>query len=154
MIRLAKATDALQLYKIIQLAFSRYQDDSVVATALNETVQTLEYKLKSGHQALLLFDEENVIGMCLFQITQSTCLFHRFCIHPNYQGKGISKQLLNSLEYYAKELNCTQMKCEARLANCTYYLRQGYTIAHYRDSSSLYVLEKSLNTVNKTWQCA
>ncbi|MBM7837909.1 hypothetical protein JOC54_001140 [Alkalihalobacillus xiaoxiensis] len=43
MIRLAKATDALQLYKIIQLAFSRYQDDSVVATALNETVQTLEY---------------------------------------------------------------------------------------------------------------
>lgn len=154
MIRLATATDAYELYKMLQLSFARYQFDSVITTALTETTQSLEHKLNTSYKALLLFEEKTLIGMCLFQINQSTCSFHRFCIHPDYQGKGISKELLYGLEQKAFELGCADLHCESRLENCDYYIRQGYEITQYLDSSSLYVLEKSINTLNKTWQCA
>ncbi|WP_054712276.1 GNAT family N-acetyltransferase [Bacillus sp. JCM 19041] len=154
MIRPATAADAHELYIMLQHSFKKYAEASVPASALTETPSSLEHKLSTTFQAYLYVADGHVVGVCMYQFINGACHFHRLCVHSHHQGKGISKKLLQQLETRAIEQGCTELYCESRFSNCSYYLQQNYSITNYNETTSLYLLKKILTNTKKAWQCA
>lgn len=98
--------------------------------------------LKKGH-LYAIFNEEDCIGVVVVNEFQSTKykglpwsdtkgkpgVIHRLAVHPDSQGKGIGKWLLEHAEIVAKSKGYTSIRLDAYMANPSairMYERAGY----------------------------
>jgi len=99
--------------------------------------------LKKGH-LYAIFHKEICIGVVVVNQEQSSkyaglpwndlkgrpAVIHRLAVHPEWQGKGIGKQLLQHAEALAKSKGCTGIRLDAYSDNSNairMYERAGYT---------------------------
>lgn len=99
--------------------------------------------LKQGHLHAI-FNEETCIGVVVVNDDQSSkyadlpwqdqegrpAVIHRLAVHPESQGKGIGKQLLQHAEELAKSKGYTSIRLDAYTANpaaIKMYERAGYS---------------------------
>jgi ribosomal protein S18 acetylase RimI-like enzyme len=65
---------------------------------------------------------------------------HDIAVHPDFRGQGVGRQLLTTLEQYAKSQNCCKITLEVLMGNTT--ARQVYTKAGFED----YALDPAVGT--------
>ncbi|WP_144558666.1 GNAT family N-acetyltransferase [Shouchella miscanthi] len=154
MIRKAVMTDCQAIHQLIRSSFQIYKHDPVTASALHETRLSIALRLSQKEEAFVCMKENRIVGCVFFRHDEKTCSFFRLSVDPSYQGQGISKLLLKSVEKEALHRQCLELTCETREMNIPFYCKQGYQKVSFNNHSSLYVFKKALNMSKKTWQCA
>lgn len=61
--------------------------------------------------------EDKVVGFIDFWITFETCQLANIAVHPDYQGHGFSKEMMDLMVHFANELNCENIMLEVRVSN-------------------------------------
>lgn len=132
MIRLANVEDAHQVHRIMIAAFEEYRDLDVPSSALNETVNSIEEKLKNGAESALLYIQDgDPLGTVRFKMEENSLYFFRLSVCPKARGQGIAKAMLSWLENHAKEYGKTEMCCRVRMSlpqNIQLYNSVGYIV--------------------------
>ena len=64
----------------------------------------------------------------LHRLTQISAQIRYMAVHPQQQGKGIGRQLLQRLEQEAVNWGCQEIVLNARSGSLDFYLHQGYQI--------------------------
>ncbi len=154
LIRKAVMTDCQPIHHLIQTSFQIYRHDPVTASALHETRLSIALRLSRHEEAFVCMKDNRIVGCIFYAQNQQVCTFFRLSVDPVYQGQGISKLLLKTVEQEALNRSCRELMCETRATNIPFYAKQGYEEVSFNTSSSLYVFKKSLNMSKKTWQCA
>lgn len=117
MIRLANVEDAHLFHQIMMVAFEEYRHIGVPSSALNETVNSIEGKLRNGSEkALLYFTDEVPLGCAWFTMNENTLYFSRLAVCLEARGRGIAKSMLLWLENYAKTYGATEIRCRVRIS--------------------------------------
>ncbi|MBB5323093.1 GNAT superfamily N-acetyltransferase [Anoxybacillus tepidamans] len=131
-IRLAREEEAFIVHQVMIAAFEEYRQMDVPSSALNETVDSIRQKLRSGtEQALLCFNSNQPIGTVRFTINGASLYFFRLSVCPKARGKGVAKAMLHWLEDYAKECKVQEIGCRVRASipkNIYLYESAGYHI--------------------------
>lgn len=112
-------------------AFIEYKDEIPPSSALEETVPSISTALVNGEQALISSIDEKPVGMVRFRVKEDCLYFYRLSVIPKKQGRGITKEILKSLEQYARELEKPMIQCKVRMAvpkNISLYRSIGYQI--------------------------
>lgn len=65
---------------------------------------------------------------------------HDIAVHPDFRGQGVARQLLKTLEQYAKSQNCCKITLEVLIGNTP--ARQAYVKAGFED----YALDPKMGT--------
>ncbi|MGV3464521.1 MAG: GNAT family N-acetyltransferase [Heyndrickxia sp.] len=127
-IKSAEVSDASLIHDLMMKAFKEVAPPS---SALEETVDSISNALKDKENGLIAYVEEKPVGMVRFQIVENGLYFYRLSVLPEYQGKGIAKKILTSLEDYAKQKEIPTLLCKVRLAiskNIQLYRSMDYRI--------------------------
>ena len=74
----------------------------------------------------LAMEGENVVGCVLFHPRPPTGKLFQMAIHPEYQGKGVGKLLVEHLEREAIHSGLTSIFCHARWEVRQFYAGIGY----------------------------
>ena len=98
-IRIARESDADEIYYLVQRAFSSYNAKGK-NTVQDEIIDDVLFDLK--HNLVLVIEYRGVIAVSMrLCAMEYNCLYlKRFSIHPHYQNLGLG----TSLYYYAEEL--------------------------------------------------
>ncbi|WP_078553850.1 GNAT family N-acetyltransferase [Bacillus alkalicellulosilyticus] len=131
-IRFARISEARTIHKIMLKAFS-HNNDGIPSSALEETIDDIEFALKNGEKAMLCLQEKSLIGMIRFQENEDSVYFYRLAVLPTMQRQGVAKRLLVALEEYAKKENKTSIWCKVRLSMpnaISLYSSNGYTLVN------------------------
>lgn len=116
-------------------AFSEYKNDKMPSSALEETESNIAKALsQEGEKALIAYESDEPVAMVRFKIEQYKMNFYRLSVNPLYQGKGVGKHLLKSLELYAKNEDISEIICKVRMnikRNVSLYKDIGYSIFDY-----------------------
>lgn len=107
----------------------------------------IKQTLDQGGKMLIMEDKrtKSFIGCSWLTNDGRRIYLHHFGIHPNYQGKGLSKPLLHESLQYAKKLNM-QIKLEVHNDNkiaASLYLNQGFT---YLGDYNVYII-RDINSI-------
>nr|WP_106779388.1 GNAT family N-acetyltransferase [Lysinibacillus timonensis] len=127
----AITSDAAIIHDLMMKAFMVYKNETPPSSALEETVQSVSEALEKGEKALIAYEENEPVGMVRFQLTDSGLYFYRLSVLPEKQGKGIAKQLLHSLEEYARKFAVSTILCKVRKSvrkNIQLYISLGYQV--------------------------
>ncbi len=105
-----------------------WESTSLSNKARGDNADTIHETLKLGGRMLLLFVGETLAGTSWITTDGRRLYLHHFGIHPDFQGKGLSKPLLEDSLSIAKELNM-QIKLEVHRTNkaaIALYARYGF----------------------------
>ena len=76
---------------------------------------------------LKLLSAEKIIGSVRAQIEQGTGKIGRLIVHPDYQNRGLGRQLMNAIEVKLAEVDRYELFTGHRsLKNLTFYQKLGY----------------------------
>jgi GNAT superfamily N-acetyltransferase len=76
-----------------------------------------------------VFENELAIASVLMlPVDQNTVKMRQVSTHPNYQGKGIGKELAAYTEHWTKEKGYKKIECHARKTAVEFYEKMGYKI--------------------------
>lgn len=82
-----------------------------------DNLAIIEQTLSIGGKLLTMFSEDNrLIGSSWLTTDGRRLYVHHFCIHPDFQGLGLSKALLKKSLSFAKKIN-QQIKLEVHRTN-------------------------------------
>ena len=127
-LRFASPSDSNLMCQLMHKAFAIYTHP--VSSALQETSESIKKELHTNEQAVLLFTDKNqLVAMVRFKQTLEGIHFHRFCVHPSFQGSGLGSRLLKSLEEYAHSQGIQRLICKVRsnaLENINFYEKNGF----------------------------
>jgi ribosomal protein S18 acetylase RimI-like enzyme len=84
--------------------------------ARGDNAQTIEKSLNSEGRFLVLTADEQVIGTSWLTSDTRRIYLHHFGIHPDFQGKGLSKMLLEASLAHVKQVGL-QVKLEVHQNN-------------------------------------
>ncbi|MEB8086948.1 GNAT family N-acetyltransferase [Staphylococcus pseudoxylosus] len=132
----ATISDVPIIHKLMIKAFSEYKNDKMPSSALEETESNIAKALsQEGEKALIAYESDEPVAMVRFKIETYKMNFYRLSVNPLYQGKGVGKHLLKSLELYAKNEGVAEIICKVRMnikRNVSLYKDIGYSIFdHY-----------------------
>ncbi|MDW8570973.1 GNAT family N-acetyltransferase [Staphylococcus shinii] len=128
----ATISDAPIIHKLMIRAFSEYKNDRIPSSALEETENGITKALsQEGEKALIAYESDEPVAMARFKIDNYQMNFYRLSVDPICQGKGVGKNLLKSLETYAKSNDVSEIICKVRMnikRNIKIYKDSGYFI--------------------------
>ncbi len=75
--------------------------------------------LQSGHLALLMKQESNIVGYGIVSITRKEAHLLNVCIAPEQQSNGLGRSLLRTLIKQSRNRSAQRMFLEVRLSNTT-----------------------------------
>lgn len=84
---------------------------------------------------LVVYQDDKIIGYCLYQAVFEQAEILRIGTHPDYQRQGIASQLFARLNEQLKELKVESLLLEVRADNdpaIALYEKQGFSIIHQR----------------------
>lgn len=128
---LAKASDAPIIHDLMIKAFMEYKDEVPPSSALEETIETVSEALEDGEKALISYIGDDPVGMVRFRLKEDAIYFYRLAVIPERQGQGVAKEILTSLEGYAKQNGKSKILCKVRKGvpkNIILYTSIGYRI--------------------------
>ena len=101
---------------------SKFYPDSVIKKMV--TVHTPEYFIKTANERLVLVAEQfdEIIGTA----TTSDNFFGSVFVKPKFEGKGIGKKLIQTLEQLAKNSGQNEVKLHASVNAVGFYEKLGY----------------------------
>ena len=86
-----------------------------------------DYEPISMHFMAIDEETKEIAGVVKLMVQEPGCgRFSYLAVVDGYQGKGVGKLLLNTVEAKARELNCKCLGTLARPTNVGYYEREGY----------------------------
>ena len=99
-----------------------------------------------------LFDDDDLIGVCVYQKITDEVEINFITVHPNYQRKGAGKELMNNLLAICEKENVKRIILEVSNKNynaINFYEEHGFeTIAirkkYYRDGSDAILKERKM----------
>lgn len=128
----ATISDAPIIHKLMIRAFSEYKNDRIPSSALEETENGITKALsQEGEKALIAYESDEPVAMARFKIDNYQMNFYRLSVDPICQGQGVGKNLLKSLETYAKSNDVSEIICKVRMnikKNIKIYKDSGYFI--------------------------
>ncbi|MCK9255442.1 MAG: GNAT family N-acetyltransferase [Bacteroidales bacterium] len=103
---------------------SKYYDEMNILWQLTDmggayrgdNLEIIHNSIKMGGALYLLFDNEIMIGTSWITNDGRRLYLHHFCIHPDYQGKGLSKLLMDKSMEFARKVGL-QIKLEVHREN-------------------------------------
>ncbi|MUT67341.1 GNAT family N-acetyltransferase [Paenibacillus sp. NEAU-GSW1] len=95
----ASYADAEQILKLQQLAYRsealRYNDFNI--EPLTQTLEQIQQQFKDYNILKALADDQ-IVGSVRAIDHDGTCFIGKLMVHPDFQNKGIGKQLMNAIE--------------------------------------------------------
>lgn len=91
-------------------------------------------------------------GTLLFRHGSTRARLYSFCVHPEFRGSGLGRQLLEALEGATRERDCTRLGLEVRADNraaLALYRRMGFRLErwlpeYYQDGCAAWQMVKAL----------
>ncbi|MCF6243007.1 MAG: GNAT family N-acetyltransferase [Bacteroidales bacterium] len=81
-----------------------------------DNLEIIKQTLAIGGKMFMMFSDNQLIGSSWLTTDGRRLYLHHFCIHPDFQGRGLSKPLLQESLNYTKKLN-QQIKLEVHQNN-------------------------------------
>jgi ribosomal protein S18 acetylase RimI-like enzyme len=101
--------DFVQIEKI-------WEQTGIGGSARSDNAQTIENSLKQNGRFLVLTNENKIIGTSWMTNDSRRIYLHHFGISPDFQGKGLSKMLLEASLNHVKTVGL-QVKLEVHRNN-------------------------------------
>ena len=108
MIRRMKAEDIPAVMKIEEICFT---------SRWNESMFLYEIEENEFGSFFVYCVDERIVGFIDFWITFETCQLANLAIHPDAQGHGYAKELMDTMVRYANEAGCENIMLEVRVSN-------------------------------------
>lgn len=137
---LANKDDCTEILELQKLAYKQeaqlYNDFTIPPLT-----QTIEDLIKEFDQSTVLkaVIDNKVVGSVRACLKNDTCFIGRLIVHPDFQNKGIGKELLNRIEKLKEAGRYELFTGEKSIKNIHLYQKLGYKI---------YKKEKLNNKVN------
>ena len=127
------ATDTSERQQAIQTVANI---ESVVQLQDNWTEQTLAKMLEQDSiELLIIYQNEKVVGYCLYQALFEQAEILRIGTHPDYQRQGIASNLFVALNKELEDNRVENLLLEVRADNApaiALYEHQGFVVIHQR----------------------
>ena len=127
------ATDTSERQQAIQTVANI---ESLVQLQDNWTEQTLAEMLEQDSiELLIIYQNEKVVGYCLYQALFEQAEILRIGTHPDYQRQGIASKLFVALNKELEDNKVESLLLEVRADNApaiALYERQGFSVIHQR----------------------
>ncbi|MDO9629197.1 MAG: ribosomal protein S18-alanine N-acetyltransferase [Acholeplasmataceae bacterium] len=126
MIRKATVNDIPYLVKIEKLVFEQ---------SLGESFLYDEFILNPFAHYFVYEKNKDIIGYIGFRAIDKESEMMNFCVHPEYQGQGIGKEILEYAIQYLKDLRVKTILLEVRKSNkkgIAIYEKFGFKQSHVR----------------------
>ena len=108
MIRKMCAQDIQEVMKIEERCFTSRWNEEMFLYEMEENEFGSFFVYEKDHR---------VIGFIDFWITFETCQLANLAIHPDAQGQGYSKELMDRMVDYANRAGCENIMLEVRVSN-------------------------------------
>ena len=163
--RLAKISDIYDVFALIRAAIVRMEEDDI--HQWDDIYPTKEDFISDIANKSLYIAEENGRMVAIYVISAesdeayktadwqysdvSTYILHRFCVSPDYQNKGIGKEVLAHIETQVHEMGYESMRLDVFTENPyaqKLYRKSGYQVRGYADwrKGRFDLMEKKLET--------
>ena len=131
-IRRAKASDATDVYTIVQKAFREYAQAAGITDveALRETVDDIEREIRSKVVYIALIDKV-VVGTVRVDISGDTAYISRFAVNASHRNIGIGKSLMNLVDKYLISKKVRQVSLHTASRYCIlmrFYYGRGFYV--------------------------
>jgi predicted N-acetyltransferase YhbS len=125
-IRQATERDFAEILKIQAEAFGEYQGTYDITAWTKETLENI--RLNAQDKVILVAErDERLVGSVRFWIAGGVCVIRLLSVHPDFQGRGIGKALMQEIERTATTAHklyvCTMLKTSRNVA---LFLKLGY----------------------------
>jgi ribosomal protein S18 acetylase RimI-like enzyme len=109
-IRRAEASDAGDVYAILQKAFREYAEAAGLTEveALKETIADIEKEIRDKVVYIALIDKV-IVGTVRVDISGDTAYISRFAVNSSHRNIGIGKSLMNLVDKYLIAKNVRQV---------------------------------------------
>jgi GNAT superfamily N-acetyltransferase len=136
-IREATSAEAHLVLALVRAAFAETARHAHPSSALSETLEDIEAKMRTGGAIVSLLDGRP-IGAALFDFDPEAraLSYRRLSVHPSARDRGIGTRMVEWLEAHARALGASEVRVEARSQmpdNRPYYLARGYVITGYSE---------------------
>jgi len=136
-IREARIEEANVVLALVRAAFAETSRYGYPSSALSETIEDVEAKMRSGG-AILALDATGPVGAALYSVSRDPGFlsYARLSVHPSARGRRIGSQMIDWLETHARALGLPEVRVEARSQmpdNRPYYVARGYAITGYSE---------------------
>ena len=151
-IRLFKQEDAIETAQVVAEALRTsnrrdYSEKYIEDTISSHSADVLTERAKAGHMYVVC-DESRIIGCGAIagywgSVTESILL--TIFVLPEYQGKGIGKQIIHTLENDEFFLRAKRIEIPASITAVEFYRKMGYDYKNglaELDDGQVYRLEK------------
>ena len=131
-IRRAMLSDALDVYNIIQKAFSEYAEAAGLKNieALNETIVDIENDIENKVVFIAIIDYK-IVGTVRVDITGDEAYISRFAVNSENRNAGIGKSLMSLVDKYltAKNVKVVSLYTASRYgALMRFYYGRGFYV--------------------------
>lgn len=151
-IRMFKQEDAEELEQVIAetLRVSNSQDyakEYIEANIVSHSADVLIERAKQGHMYVVC-DEMQIVGcgaIAGYWGSQTESILLTIFVLPDYQGKGIGKQIIDTLERDEYFLGAKRIEIPASITAVEFYRKMGYDYKNgivEIDEEQVYRLEK------------
>lgn len=120
----ADADEILALQKIAYVSEAKIYENYDIQP-LKETLEEVEKAFKS-HIFLKYVEDEKIIGSVKAIQKDGTCYIGKLMVHPDYQNKGIGKQLMNEIEKQFPNARFELFTGGRSTRNISFYEKLGY----------------------------
>jgi GNAT superfamily N-acetyltransferase len=136
-IREAHIEEANVVLALVRAAFAETSCYAHPSSALAETIEDVEARMRTGG-AILALDATGPVGAALYSVSRDPGFlsYARLSVHPARRGRGIGSQMIEWLEAHARALGLPEVRVEARSQmpdNRPYYVARGYAITGYSE---------------------
>lgn len=90
--------------------FNITKENSPNYVAFSTDCNKLKNQYDNGREMFVYTDNDKIIGYFSLQITDDECELNNLCVLPEYQHKGIGKELLSYAILLARQHNISKMK--------------------------------------------
>ena len=151
-IRMFEQEDAAELERVIaktlRISNSRdYSNEYIEAFILSHSAEGLIERAKQGHMYVAC-DESRIVGcgtIAEYWGSQTESILLTFFVLPEYQGRGIGRQIIETLEQDEYFLRAKRVEIPSSITAVGFYKKMGYNYKNGVDTvddEQLYRLEK------------
>lgn len=127
----AQIMDAPELLALQKLAFiSTAEIEGYEILPLKQTVEDVEKAFESNI-ILKYIEKGKIIGSVRAYEKEGTCHISRLMVHPDYQDRGIGRELMKEIESVFKNARFELFTASINTKNVTFYQKLGYKAYKY-----------------------
>lgn len=113
--------------------FNITKENSPNYVAFSVNTEKLKKQYLNGRKMYVYEDNEHIIGYFSLELSDNECEINNLCVLPEYQHKGIGKELLNYAVLSAKQHNISKIKLSIIEENTilkNWYSSSGFVHTH------------------------